>query len=114
MKVTCISQEAQIKVNYLLWRGQMGAQSLYFEHQSGLLGIQEIKSAGEFSVTLAISILALGIATGFWPIYLISGAVFCLSYYLLYRTHVETRNWEAKMTESIRRVVNSLDEAHVA
>jgi len=110
LKIDSISRESQAKTDLVLWRGQTGLQTLYFEYQCGLWQIQEFRTAGEFNITLAIGVLALGIAANFWPIHLISASLFGLSYYFLYRAHVETRNWDIQMTARIKQVIDSIDK----
>ena len=114
LKIDSISRETQAKTDLVLWRGQTGLQTLFFEYQCGLWQIQELRTAGEFNITLAIGVLALGIATNFWPIYLISASIFGLSYYFLYRTYVETRNWDTHMTAKIKQVIDGIDKTRVA
>jgi hypothetical protein len=103
------SLQVQTTVSHLLWEGQLGIQSLYFEYQCGLWQIQELKSAGEFCMTLAIGVLAIGMAVLFWPIYAFSGAIFALSYYYLFLVSRETKELETDMEVKIRKITTSID-----
>lgn len=114
LKIDSISRETRAKTDLVLWRGQTGLQTLFFEYQCGLWQIQEIRTAGEFNLTLAIGVLALGIATNFWPIYLVSASLFGLSYYFFYRSYVETRNWGIQMTKRVKQVIDGIDKTCVA
>ena len=102
------SFRTQTTTSHMLWASQVGLQNLYFEYQSGLWGIQELKSAGEFCMTLAIGVLAMGISLAFWPIYLVSGSIFALSYYYLLRVRSEARKWETTMSVEARKLTDSI------
>ena len=61
-------------------------------------------------MTLAIAILAVGIALLFWPIYLISATMFGLSYYYLARVKAETRRWETEVADEARALTESTSQ----
>ena len=105
------ASRAQFDATELVWRHITGLQALYFRYESGMWDIQQLKSSGEFSMTLAIGILAIGIAASFWPIYLVSAAMFGLSYYYLARVSTETRKWEKDMASEAKALIESTGQA---
>jgi hypothetical protein len=108
LKVDLKSFQAQTITSQMFWKSQVGLQNLYFEYQCGLWGVEELKGAGEFCMTLAIGVLAMGIALLFWPIYLISGFIFVMSYYYLLRVRSETKEWETRVSVAARKLTDSI------
>lgn len=110
LKVDLKSFQAQTTTSRMFWESQVGLQNLHFEYQSGLWGVEELKGAGEFCMTLAIGVLAVGIALSSWPMYLLSGFIFAMSYYYLLRVRSETKEWEMRVSAAARKLTDGISE----